>query len=362
MVDSGASHHMCDNQQAFQLASLRPATHTIRLGDCTVVSAAGKGVISVKGVTIEALFVPAFRVSLLSVSKLDKLGWTTTFSNGLCSVLDSRGASLLHIRVIDGLDKFNVGEATALATTRSMASANLGRPAPATVPTTRLLNNKPAGAKPKRQSLVLPLAANRHVDQTPTYCLPPVHRAKLDNSFTTWRRHLAHLHCDAMPKALRGMPSHGPRPAICVVSIQSKFPQTIERSQAQHSQVPFELVHSDLANPFKVSNGGAAYYIIYVDDCTRFVVVFILVDKTATEICAKFATFKAWIETKGFRIKRFRCDNGTGEYNNKDFLQTLSANGIVENSNGSLVLPARLEKRTLSRLVAAEYSFRSPSL
>ena len=116
MVDSGASHHMCNNQQAFRLGSLHPATHTIRLGDRTVVSAAGRRVISVKGVTIEALFVPAFWVSLLSVSKLDKLGWTTTFSNGLCSVLDLRGASLLHIRVIDGLYQFNVGEAAALAT------------------------------------------------------------------------------------------------------------------------------------------------------------------------------------------------------------------------------------------------------
>ena len=242
-MDSGASHHMCNNQQAFRLGSLRPATHTISLGDRTVVSAAGKGVISVKGVTIEALFVPAFRVSLLSVSELDKLGWTTTFSNGLCSVLDSQGAALLHIRVIDGLYKFDVGEAAALATTRSMASANLGRPAHGTVPSMRLLNNKPAGAKPESQSLVQPLAANRHVDQMPAHCLPPVHRAKLDNSFTMWHRRLAHLHCDAMPKALRGMPSYGPRPAICDVCIRSKLRQTIERSPAQRSQVPFELVH-----------------------------------------------------------------------------------------------------------------------
>ena len=97
VVDSGASHHMCNSLEAFQPGSLRPVNHTIRLGDHTEVSATSRGTISIRGVTIEALFVPAFRVSLLSVSELDKLGWSSTFSNGRCSITDPRGTIVTDV-------------------------------------------------------------------------------------------------------------------------------------------------------------------------------------------------------------------------------------------------------------------------
>ena len=42
-----------------------------------------------------------------------------------------------------------------------------------------------------------------------------------------------------------------------------------------------------------------------------------------------FTRYKAWVENQGFRIKRFRCDNGRGEYNNAEFLRFLHLAGIT---------------------------------
>jgi hypothetical protein len=68
------------------------------------------------------------------------------------------------------------------------------------------------------------------------------------------------------------------------------------------------------------SLGGKAYYIIYIDDFSRWCEVYFLNGKSADEIVAKFEHYKAQIEAQGFKIKRFRCDNGKGEFSNDKFL------------------------------------------
>jgi len=63
----------------------------------------------------------------------------------------------------------------------------------------------------------------------------------------------------------------------------------------------------------KHSIGGAQYYIIYIDDCTRYTEVYFQITKTTEEISAKLQHYQVWVETPGFHIKRFRSDNGSGE-------------------------------------------------
>ena len=76
------------------------------------------------------------------------------------------------------------------------------------------------------------------------------------------------------------------------------------------------------------SIGGANYYITYVDDCTHYVDVFTLFTKTAAEIVERFKEKKAWVEARGYRIRRYPCDNGTGKYANSTFLTWLTASGV----------------------------------
>jgi len=85
----------------------------------------------------------------------------------------------------------------------------------------------------------------------------------------------------------------------------------------------------------KHSIGGAQYYIIYIDDCTRYTEVYFLMTKTAEEISAKFQHYQAWVKAQGFPIKRFRNDNGSGEFSNSVFL------GILEEKESRLNPPPR---------------------
>ena len=116
---------------------------------------------------------------------------------------------------------------------------------------------------------------------------------------------------------------------MCLICIHTKQQQYVIRIKAFRTSMPFELVHSDLCGPIKYSIRGTQYYIIYIDDCTRYTEVYFLITKTTEEISAKFQHYQAWVETQGFHIKRFRSDNGSGEYNNSIFLGLLGEKGIT---------------------------------
>jgi len=118
-------------------------------------------------------------------------------------------------------------------------------------------------------------------------------------------------------------------PGLCETCIHTKQQQKVIRTKASRTSTPFELVHSDLCWPLRHSIRGAQYYIIYIDDCTRYTEVYFLITKKAEEISAKFRHYQAWVETQGYRIKRFRSDNGSGEYSTALFLVLLGEKGIT---------------------------------
>jgi len=77
--------------------------------------------------------------------------------------------------------------------------------------------------------------------------------------------------------------------------------------------------------------------------------VYFLVTKSAEEISAKFQNYQAWVEAQGFGIKRFRCDNGSGEYNNSVYLALLGEKGI----SYELAPPYTLSRTWRDRLLGA---------
>jgi hypothetical protein len=100
----------------------------------------------------------------------------------------------------------------------------------------------------------------------------------------------------------------------CEVCTIAKHTQKFEKMKQTRATQPYELIHSDLCGPLKASVGGASYYIVYIDDFSRYTEVHFLVTKGAAEITSKFKTFKAAVENKGYIIRRFRCDNGTEDF------------------------------------------------
>ena len=116
---------------------------------------------------------------------------------------------------------------------------------------------------------------------------------------------------------------------ICEVCILAKHERKIIQVPVLRTTTPFELVHSDTCGPFNTkSHGGGLHFIVFIDDYTHHTTVYILLYKY-TEFCiSAFQSFKARIESWGYMIKRFRCDNGRGEYDNTLFRTILTGSGI----------------------------------
>ena len=75
---------------------------------------------------------------------------------------------------------------------------------------------------------------------------------------------------------------------------------------------------------------GSKYFILYIDDLTRMIWVYFLKSKGAAETLQTFQNFKVLVEKSGdHKIRRIRCDNGKGEYDNERFRGYLIENGIT---------------------------------
>ncbi|KAI9917809.1 hypothetical protein PsorP6_012970 [Peronosclerospora sorghi] len=63
------------------------------------------------------------------------------------------------------------------------------------------------------------------------------------------------------------------------------------------TQIPFELLHSDVMGPIKpVSKGAAKYIVTFIDDYTRMVYVYPI--KAKSEVFDRFKAFLAMVETQ----------------------------------------------------------------
>jgi transposase InsO family protein len=88
-----------------------------------------------------------------------------------------------------------------------------------------------------------------------------------------------------------------------------------------------QLVHSDICGPITpTSIGGSCYFITFIDDWSRYYVVYPIRNKS--DAFSKFKEYKAWSElSTNTRIKVLRSDGG-GEFNSAEFLSYLKQCGI----------------------------------
>ncbi|KXJ71678.1 hypothetical protein RP20_CCG019945 [Aedes albopictus] len=143
--------------------------------------------------------------------------------------------------------------------------------------------------------------------------------------------------------------------ADCVSCLEGKQARLPFPTSDSRTTDLLELVHSDLCGPVEVpSFGGSRYFVTFVDDASKKVVVFFLERKS--QVLEAFQRFKASAERQsGQKLKILRTDNGT-EYVNKGFRQVLERegirhqtscpytpeqNGVAERMNRTLVEKAR---------------------
>jgi hypothetical protein len=90
---------------------------------------------------------------------------------------------------------------------------------------------------------------------------------------------------------------------------------------------PLEIIHSDLWSSPMPSINGCRYYVVFIDNHSRFTWIYPLHHKSETFACfVKFKSLAGNLLSK--KIKSFQSDGG-GEFTFNQFKQYLSSNGIL---------------------------------
>ena len=146
-------------------------------------------------------------------------------------------------------------------------------------------------------------------------------------------RRLGHLNFNYMEElvknqSVRNIELVGSKPDQCEECIESKFTaQPFHKCMFPIKTTKVnELIHSDVVGPISGSIGGKKYFVLFIDDFSRYTQVYFLSKKS--EVLLVFKQYKSYVEKHtGELIQRFRSDNG-GEYSSNEFVEFLRKSGI----------------------------------
>ena len=102
---------------------------------------------------------------------------------------------------------------------------------------------------------------------------------------------------------------------ICEACVQGKQICHLSHKLTAWAKELLELIHSDLCGPItQTTFGRPKYYILFIDDCTKMMYIYLLKGKTMAEVLKWFKEYKAEVEKQtGKQIKWLRTDR-VGEY------------------------------------------------
>lgn len=144
---------------------------------------------------------------------------------------------------------------------------------------------------------------------------------KLRASFSLWHSRLGHLPFDIISHLNKlgflHVTSVLPTPGICSSCQMAKSKHLPYVLNEKRALFPLELIHCDLWGPAPVKSvSGYAYYVIFVDDFSRFTWFYPMRHKS--EFFDIFLNFQRLVENQlSTTIKVFQSDGGTEFNNNK---------------------------------------------
>jgi hypothetical protein len=114
----------------------------------------------------------------------------------------------------------------------------------------------------------------------------------------------------------------------CQSYVQSKQPQKPHKAAEDKHLTPIELIHFDICQINGVlTKSGQRYFMIMIDDASRYCYVYLLKTKEYTLNC--FKTYKDGVENQlEKKIKCFRSDRA-GEYFSNEFDLFCMEHGII---------------------------------
>jgi hypothetical protein len=330
IVDSGATHHLCRERRDFQTLYSLPKQIEVIIGNGSPILASAKGTIKLnlpsgRILTIKALLVPKLHTSLLSVNELEATG-AITFFGGHCFLAEQpiairQDGIYLFKRTVNYQQRALPLPISAYASTSTSIYTSLSA------------IHGLAALPPTKMNLELWHQRLGHLSMQSVKAILKMHHQQA-NMKDMKMSDIDDIQpeTDLEPRTEKTQEEEEDQNTeLCSICVKTKIRRKIIRKPAERSKQPFELIHSDLCGPITPpSKGGARYFILYIDDFSRTCNVYFLRTKTAEEVVSIFQQFTKYIATQfpEYPIRRFRCDNGKGEYDNQLFRGILSSSGI----------------------------------
>ncbi|KAI0502052.1 hypothetical protein KFK09_016997 [Dendrobium nobile] len=146
---------------------------------------------------------------------------------------------------------------------------------------------------------------------------------------TLWHNRLGHHHNNMLTTISKNNPTlHIPLLTNACTNCKASKGTKLVFENSEHKQtIPLTLIHSDVWGPSPIKSvQGFRYYVIFVDDFSRFTWIFPMRNKS--EVPNIFISFKAFIEKQlSTQIKCLRTDGGS-EYLNNTLTSFLTTNYI----------------------------------
>ncbi len=282
IVDSGATCHMCNFRKQFVSYNKLVKPENVVIGDGRSLKAIGRGSVRLlmnlpDGTQLcklrDVLHVPGLSYNLVSVSKASEVGKVTHFDKAGCWILNGEGrviAKAVRCGSLYFLDCWSSDEVSVAEVKENIWHKRFG--------------HLSAGG-------LRELAASRLVD---------------------------------------GFDFDGGKDIeLCEPCVKGKHHKSpFPVSSGMLAEEPLDLVHTDLCGKVNAKSiGGAEYFLVFVDDKTRYVWVYFL--KRKDEVFSRFIEWKAMVEKSGSRkLKKLRSDNG-GEFTSTRFQEYLKAEGVI---------------------------------
>ena len=313
IIDSGCTSHVTHDRSAFVSYTPSSDISNLDLGANSSASIVGRGNIRIdlsqqdgssKPCLLKnVLHVPNLRYQLLSVSSMSKLGVNVHFDGSSAQIVRKSDSSVV------GTGTFRNGLYT--------------------------LDCKPLKS-------TIPITSSQ---------------VALNSSLQLWHERLAHVNVSG----IKSMVTRGVVKGIevvpdtivddtCVGCVLGKSHRTpIPKASSSRATKLMELVHSDVCGPIEVQSlGGARYFVSFIDDFSKWTVVYFM--RRKSEVLEYFKQFRTLAENRhstkmgSLHIREYHCNEGTnevdqltlkvlrsdngGEYLSNDFKRFLSDEGI----------------------------------
>lgn len=284
-LDSGSTSHVCSDEKIFVEMNKSHDSSSLKLAaksQTTPINGSGKVKLEIdKDHQINltnTLYVPSVTTNLLSVAKITDNGFTVLFRRNEATVADKNKRIVLRAERHDGLYYVN------------------------------------------------PMYIEEGTDQSNIIHTSPIEE---------WHRKLGHVNYQDLKIArkrelLQGLDfninSNIPECEVCIQGKMTRLP--FPKRDHERSTEVLNIIYSDVFGPVQIeSNGGARYFVTFIDDFSRYCQVYFLAHKN--EVFEKFQEFKNEVEkSTGKKIKYLQSDNEVSEYCNRNFDKYLKEHGI----------------------------------